>query len=149
MKAYRALAVSLAASLAVASGAMATTNPSTETMRLSSQYSEWAGGRSNADSLVAGLRNGAPITLVTNGADRSVSIAGFTPSGPMSMGSVTAALAGAQRSLARIGIANPTAEQIQAALIGGEIALPSGATTIVRGSVTPAGGARPGPVATR
>lgn len=144
MTAYRALAASLAASLAVASGAMAATAPSSEASRLTAQYSSWAGGQSNAESIVAGLRNGAPITIVTNGADRSVSIAGFTPSGPMSMANVNAALAGAQRSLARIGIANPTAEQIQAALIGGEIAVPSGATTVLRGSVIASG-----PVASR
>ena len=36
------------------------------------------------------------------------------------------------------------ADQIQAALIGGEITLPNGATTMVRGSVASAG-----PVATR
>ena len=148
MKTYRAHAVSLAAALAVASGAMAASLPPSEATRLTSQYAEWAGGKSNADALVAGLRNGSPITIVTNGADRSVSIAGFTPSASMSYGTVSAALANAQRSLARLGITKPTAEQIQVALIGGELVLPNGAATQVRGGVTPAG-AQPGPVATR
>lgn len=142
MKAYRALAVSLAAF--VATNAMAASAPTTEAARLTSQYSEWAGSKSNADSLIAGLRNGAPITLVTNGADRSVSIAGFTPSASISYGHVSAALTGAQRSLARLGINRPAADQIQAALIGGEITLPNGSTTMVRGSVASAG-----PLATR
>jgi hypothetical protein len=146
MKAYRALTVSLATALA-ATSAMAATVPVTEATRLTSQYSEWAGGKSNADALIAGLRNGSPITIVTNGSDRSVSIAGFTPAASMSYGSVSSALSGAQRSLARIGINKPTAEQIQAALIGGEIALSNGSTTMVRGSV--AAGSRSGPVATR
>jgi hypothetical protein len=141
----RALAASLAASLALAANAMAASAPATEATRLSSQYSEWAGGRSNADSLVAGLRNGAPIALVTNRADRTVSIAGFTPSAPMSYGNVSSALSSAQRSLSRLGIAKPSAEQIQAALIGGEITTPKGSTVAVKGSVA----ARGAPVASR
>lgn len=148
MKTHRALAASLAASLAIAANAMAAPVPASDATRLSSQYSEWAGGKSNADAIVAGLRNGAPIAIVTNGADRSVSIAGFTPSAPMSYGNVGAALSGAQRSLARIGITRPSAEQIQAALIGGEVLTSSGATTLVRGSVTPRTGAAT-PVASR
>jgi hypothetical protein len=142
----RVLAASLAASLAFAADAMAASQPVTEAGRIASQYSEWAGGKSNADSLVAGMRNGQPITIVTNGADRSVSIAGFTPASSMSYSGVSSALAGAQRSLAKLGIAKPTAEQIQAALIGGEITTASGATTMVKGSVSPKG---PAPVASR
>ncbi len=142
MKAYRALAVSLGTAL-IASNAIAATAPATEATRLTSQYSEWSGGKSNADALVAGLRNGAPITLVTNGADRSVSIAGFTPSAPMSYGKVSAALGNAQHSLARLGISKPTADQIQAALIGGEVTLANGSKTTLRGSVAPS------PVASR
>jgi hypothetical protein len=142
----RALAASLAACLAIATNAMAAPSAPAEANRLTSQYSEWAGGRPNADSLVAGLRNGAPITLVTNGADRSVSMAGFTPTTSMSYGAVSSALANAQRSLSRIGIAKPNAEQIQAALIGGEITTPKGATILVKGSVAPRGMA---PIASR
>ena len=141
----RALAASLAASLAVAANAMAAPAPATEATRLSSQYAEWAGGRSNADSLVAGLRNGAPVTIVTNGSDRAVSLAGFTPSAPMSYGNVASALASAQRSLSRLGIPKPNAEQIQAALIGGEITTPKGSTVAVKGSVA----ARGAPIASR
>ena len=148
MRTYRALAVSLAASLAVAANAMAATAPATEATRITSQYSDWLGGKSNADAIVAGLRNGSSVTIVTNGPDRTVSIAGFTPTGSMSYGNVSAALSNAQRSLARLGITKPTAEQIQAALIGGEILLPSGASATVRGSVAARGGG-PGPVATR
>lgn len=150
---HRAFAASLAASLAFAASAMTATAATAATVtqadasRLSTQFSDWAGGKSNADSLVAGLRNGAPVTLVTNGADRAVSIAGFTPSAPMSYSAVNAALGNAQRSLARLGITHPTAEQIQAALIGGEVTTSSGAIVAVRGSV-PARGAG-GPVASR
>ena len=147
MQPTRALAASLAASLAFAAGAIAAPAPQTDASRLASQYSSWAGGQSNADALVAGLRNGAPVTLVTNGADRSVSIAGFSPTGPMSYGAVNNALSNAQRSLARLGITRPNAEQIQAALIGGEVMTSKGETVAVRGSVNARGGT--GPVASR
>jgi hypothetical protein len=133
-------AASLAASLAFAANAMAASAPApTEGSRLANQYSEWAGGHSNAESLVAGLRNGAPVTIVTNSPDRSVSIAGFTPASAMSYGSVATALAGAQHSLDRLGIRKPNAEQIQAALIGGEISTASGGLTVVKGSVVARG----------
>ena len=146
MHTTRALAASLAASLAIAANAMAAPTPQTDASRLAGQYSDWAGGKSNADALVAGLRNGSPVTLVTNGADRSVSIAGFTPTGPMSYGAVGNALSHAQRSLTKLGIKNPTAEQIQAALIGGEVVTSNGKAIAVHGSVASRGA---GPVASR
>jgi hypothetical protein len=146
MNRTRALAASLAASLAFAAGAAAAATQA-DASRLAGQYAEWAGGQSNADSLVAGLRTGQPITLVTNGADRSVSIAGFTPNAPMSYGAVNHALTNAQRSLSRLGIDRPSAEQIQAALIGGEIATANGSVVPVKGSVAARGGT--GPVASR
>jgi len=147
MERSRALAASLAASLAFAANAMAASAPHTDASRLAGQYAQWAGGQSNADALVAGLRTGTPVTLVTNGADRSVSIAGFTPTGPMSYGAVGNALNNAQRSLSRLGITHPSAEQIQAALIGGEIATANGSVVPVKGSVAARGGT--GPVASR
>ena len=145
MKRTRALAASLAASLVFAAGAMAATPPQTDASRIASQYSEWAGGQSNAEALVSGLRSGSPVTLVTNGADRSVSLAGFTPSGSMSYGAVSHALANAQRSLSRVGISRPNAEQIQAALIGVEVMGSSGKLVAMRGTIS----ARTGPVASR
>ena len=144
---HRALAASLAAALSFAASAMAATAPQHDAVRLSSQYSSWAGGKSNAESLVAGLRSGGPVTLVTNGADRSVSIAGFTPTAPMSYPAVSSALSNAQRSLARLGISQPNAEQIQAALIGGDVTTSSGAVVAVRGSVSARGAG--GPIASR
>ena len=128
--------------LAVAANATAASAPATEATKLSAQYSDWAGGRSNADSLVAGLRNAEPITLVTNGPDRNVSLAGFTPSTPMSYGAVASTLSNAQRSLARIGVAKPNAEQIQAALVGGEVKTASGEIAVVKGSVAARGAGR-------
>jgi hypothetical protein len=121
MRASRALAAAMSALLAFAADATAASAALSEATRLTSEYSEWAGGRSNADSLVAGLRNAAPITLVTNGPGRGASMAGFTPVAPMSYAAVSDALANARHSLALAGIARPNAEQIQAALTGGEV----------------------------
>jgi hypothetical protein len=137
---YRMLAASLAASLAAASSAMAATAPASDTSRIASQYSSWAGSRANAEALVTGLRNGSAVTIVTTGADRSMSLAGFSPASPMSYDNVNSALLNAQRSLARAGITKPTAEQIQAALIGGEVELPNGRTQALRGTVAVRGG---------
>jgi len=146
---YRVFAASLAAALAVTTAsAVAAPAPATEATKLSSQYSDWAGGKSNADALIAGLRNGSSITIVTTGPNRNVSIAGFTPQSSMSYGSVGSALSGAQRSLSRMGITRPTAEQIQAALIGGEISTASGGTAVIKGSVV-ARGPAPAKVASR
>jgi hypothetical protein len=139
MNARRALAASLAASLALAANAMAATAAPADASRLSSQYSDWAGGKSNVDALVTGLRNGSSVTIVTTSPDRRVSIAGFTPNAPMSYSAVASALSNAQRSLSRLGITHPTAEQIQAALIGGEVLLGSGSSAVLHGSVAARG----------
>ena len=105
-----------------------------DTSRLASQYAAWAGGKTNADALVKGLRNGTSIMLSTTGPDRVVSLAGFTPPARLSDEQVAAALAEARASLRSIGIQRPSADQIQAALIGGEVRLANGSTRLVRGS---------------
>jgi hypothetical protein len=137
---HRMLAASVVASIAVATSAMAAPAPASDTSRIASQYSSWAGSRANAEALVNGLHNGSPITIVTGGADRNMSLAGFSPSSTMSYDNVNKALLNAQRALARAGIAKPTAEQIQAALIGGEVELPNGRVQSLRGTVAARGG---------
>jgi hypothetical protein len=137
---YRKLAASLAASLAAASSAMAATAPSGDSSRIISQYSSWAGSRANSEALVNGLRHGTTITLVTTSPDRSVSLAGFTPASPMSDEQIAQALAGAQRTLHRLGVVHPTAEQIQAALIGGDITAANGRTQNLPALVAVRGG---------
>jgi hypothetical protein len=131
---YRMLAASLAASAAVALPAMAAP-AANDTARIASQYASWAGSRANAEALVTGLRNGTPVTIVTTGADQNMSLAGFSPASPMSYTNVNTALLNAQRALSRAGIGKPTAEQIQAALIGGEVELAGGRTQALRGTV--------------
>ena len=137
---HRKLAVSLAASLMLASTAMAATQAAAPSSRLASDFAAWAGGRQNADALVAGLHSGTSITLATTGPARNVSLAGFTPSAPMSYDEVQDALAGARTSLSRLGVRQPTAEQIQAALIGGEVELGNGRSHMLRGTVAAQGG---------
>jgi hypothetical protein len=123
-------AVSLATAIAFSIPALAD-----DTARIASQYAAWAGGKSNADSLVRGLRTGSSITLVTVSADRTRSVAGFTAQTQMSPEEISAALASAKSTLARMGVRQPSADQIQAALIGGEVALPNGKSRLVQGSV--------------
>ena len=116
-----------------------------DSRRLSSKYSEWAGGKSNVDNIVTGLQNGSSVMLMTQGSDNTRSLAGFTPPAALSAGEVEAALAKARSTLASMGIRRPSADQIQAALIGGEVTLADGRTRAVQGSVTPL----PDTVATR
>ena len=109
--------------------------PEGDLARLSSQYAAWAGSKANADAIVSGLTRGSSITLVTSGPNGSASLAGFTPSRAMSYGDARAARASAKQSLARLGISKPSAEQIQAALIGGDVVVPNGTTRQVAGSI--------------
>jgi hypothetical protein len=102
--------------------------------RLSSQYAAWAGGKANADALVNGLASGSTIMLMTR-ANNTRSLAGFTPQGPLSSDEIAAALSAARSTLSGMGIRQPTADQIQAALIGGEITLADGRTRLVQGAV--------------
>jgi hypothetical protein len=102
--------------------------------RLASQHSSWVGGKSNLDSLLTGLRNGSSVTLVTTG-NNTRSLAGFTPQARMSDEEIATALAEARGTLRSLGIRQPTADQIQAALIGGELILADGRTRLVQGSV--------------
>lgn len=149
---YRKLAASLAASLA-ACGAASTAataapaptatspapSPTPESSRLAERFAMFAGSKANADALVSGMRSGSSITLVTSGSDRQVSLAGFTPPAAMTDAQIQSALANAQRSLTRLGIQKPNAEQIQAALIGGEVTQPNGNVAVVQGQFQVAG----------
>lgn len=137
---HRKLAVSLAASLMLASSAMAATQAAAPSSRLATDFASWAGGRQNAEALVAGLHNGTSITLATTGANRRVSLAGFTPSAPMSYDEVQSALASARSALMRLGVRQPNAEQIQASIIGGEVELGNGRSHMLRGTVAALGG---------
>jgi len=140
-----AVALALVAVGCSSSTSPSTTTPTNPTFTAALSPANEVPPVTNTESVVTG---NVSITIVTTGPNRNVSIAGFTPQSSMSYGSVGSALSGAQRSLSRMGITRPTAEQIQAALIGGEVTLPNGSTTPVRGTVAALGGEQ-GPVATR
>ena len=130
--------------IALSAPAFAAVTTSDDARKLSSQYATWAGGKSNADAIVTGMQNGTTVMLVTQ-QESSRSLAGFTPDSKMSTEEIAAALARAKSTLASMGVKQPTADQIQAALIGGEIQLGGGRTKAVQGSV----GYRQEPVALR
>jgi hypothetical protein len=124
-----------AIALALSVPAVAAVAPSDDARKLSSQYSSWAGGKSNADALVTGMQNGSTVMLMTQNSDNTRSLAGFTPQTRMSTEEIAAALAKAKSTLASMGVKQPTADQIQAALVGGEVNLAGGSAKAVQGSV--------------
>ncbi len=99
---------------------------------LVTQFSDFAGSDANAQSLVTGLRGGTPVTLssvsTTGGATTTTTSTFDPPTRPMGYGNVFISLALAKQQLASYGITDPTAQEIQAALVGGTITTGSGAT---------------------
>jgi hypothetical protein len=91
--------------------------------RLVDKFARFAGSKTNAESLVNGLRNDQEVKL-TSAAQGSAS---FTPkTDKMGFGNVNIALSLAKASLAEQGIHRPTPQQIEAALNGGTITTKSG-----------------------
>lgn len=79
-------------------------------------------GQGNAQALADGLRSGSEISLTTQAPDGSVSTATFTPpTRPMGNGNVFISMSLAQQRLTAAGITQPTAQQIQAAMVGGPL----------------------------
>ena len=89
--------------------------------KISGDFTDFAGSSENANALVTGLRNGSEITITTQ-YDNVSSTATFTsPTGKTGYGNVFISLSLAQQQLADLGITQPSAEQIQTALLGGNI----------------------------
>lgn len=79
--------------------------------QLIERYTELAGSKENATSLVTGLRDGKQVTL-TSGTTKET----FTPpTGKMGFGNVDNALALAEASLKKDGITEPTPAQLERA----------------------------------
>ena len=111
-----------------------TRGQTTVTGKISSDFSTFAGSSANSDALVTGLRNGTPITLTSTDAKGVTTSTTFTPAtGKMGYGNVYISLSLAKQQLAGMGITDPTAQQIQAALNGGTITTASGQTTTLTG----------------
>lgn len=102
--------------------------------KISSDFATFAGSPANAEALVTGLRGGTAITLSSTDAKGVTSSTTFTPpTGKMGYGNVYTSLALAKQQLAGLGITNPTAQQIEAALVGGTVTSSSGQTTRLTG----------------
>jgi len=141
--------------------------------KIASNFVTLAGSEENALALVNALRNGTDVTLKTvvlppEGSTEppTTTTTTFTPpTGKMGWGNVKHSLALAQDALARAGITNPTAEQLQTALNGGDIVVTNAdgttTTTTMRGILTmrsegmgwgniaKAGGTKLGPVTSK
>jgi len=101
--------------------------------RLVDKFARFAGSRTNAESLVNGLRNDQEVKLksTTQGS------ASFTPkTDKMGFGNVNIALTLAKATLAEQGIFRPTPQQIEAALNGGTITNRSGKQVMLTGILT-------------
>lgn len=129
------VATALAAAPALAQTVVAPAAPTTAVApttttasgKLVDSFSTWAGSPENSAALVNGLRSGQPITLtsttvVPGTPVGTVETTTFTPpTKPMGNGNIRIALALAQQQLASQGITQPTAQQMQAALMGGSL----------------------------
>src|SRR5689334_22895749 len=123
--------------------------------RIASDFTTLAGSTDNSLSLVNALRNGTAVTLTetttttgtgtgtgtdtgtgTSTGTTTTTTTSFTPpTGKMGWGNVFISLALAQQSLAQLGVTHPSAAQLQAALMGGDVTV-SGKTTTLQGVLT-------------
>jgi hypothetical protein len=103
-----------------------------EVMLLAPQLQVFAGSRPNFDSLAAGLRTGAEVTLVRVEADGRQQTARFTPAQPLSTTETARVLEAARQQLIAHGIADPGPQAIGIALIGGTLTTPSGPVKLER-----------------
>lgn len=128
-----AAALGLAAPVGAADGTGSTTSGTSSTATLSpgqskvigrtaDTFTPFAGSRSNAESMAIGLRTGSDITLTGTDANGQVTTTTFTPpTRPMGHGNVSKAMALSSQELAAAGVAQPTPDQIKAAMMGGNI----------------------------
>jgi hypothetical protein len=128
--------------------AQTTISPATQQVELlAPQLVPFCGSSGNFDSLVTGLTSGAPVTLVTVGADGSLQIVTFTPGTTLSTLDAARLLEAARQSLIVRGVVTPSGQQLAASLMGGTIATLSGSSEIagvLTGLTTP-----PSPVQVR
>jgi hypothetical protein len=133
--------------------------------KIAGNFSTLAGSEENALALVNALRTGQTVELsyAPTGTETAPTISTIDPpTGHMGWGNVKISLALAQDQLARLGITNPTPDQLQAALNGGDVIVTNAdgttTTTTLRGvlqmradgmgwgNIAKAGGTKLGPV---
>ena len=117
---------------------VSTTTTNHESTRLSTEFAGFAGSDTNSQALVGGLRDGTAITLddVTKNPDGTTTTTSttFTPAtGKMGYGNVKIALSLAEATLAKSGITDPTATELEAALNGGALVLADGTSIDLKG----------------
>jgi hypothetical protein len=117
---------------------------------MASNFTNLAGGQTNAVALVTALRTGSEVTFTTTtpatteGGTATVTTTTFAPpTKPMGWGNVKHALSLAQYQLTQAGITQPTPAQLQAALMGGDVSVTTGTgdsavtkTTTLKGILT-------------
>lgn len=100
---------------------------------VAADFAVLAGSTENASKLVSALRTGSDVDLVwTDAEGRTVTTTVDPATGSMGLGNVFISLALAQESLQQAGIANPTPEQLDAALNGGSVVV-EGKTIALQG----------------
>lgn len=117
-----------------------TQEPTRVTTKFASDFATFAGSQENAEAMITGLRNGTPITLsggaTTTGTTTTTTTLNTTiipPTKPMGYGNTYISMSLAKAQLAQYGITEPTPEQLQAAMTGGELTI----TTVgANGTVT-------------
>ena len=101
--------------------------------RLVDKFTRFAGSKTNAESLVNGLRNDQEVKLTSS----TQGSATFTPkTDKMGFGNVNIALTLAKATLAEQGITRPTPQQIEAALNGGTVTNRAGKEVKLTGILT-------------
>ena len=107
--------------------------------KISNEFSTFLGD--NSDAVVYGLRSGDEIifeeTIIhDDGTTSTITTPIDPPTGSMGNGNVKISLGLAREELSKWGIDQPTGEELNAALVGGEITAPSGGTVQLDGVLT-------------
>ena len=112
---------------------MGTLGETKVTDKLAAEFGSFIGA--DAQAVVTGLRNGKPMALTTTtppatpgGTPTTTTTTITPPTGKMGFGNVFISLALAKQELSQLGIAQPTPQQLQAALTGGTITSGTGTT---------------------
>lgn len=132
--------------------------------KIAAFFTNLAGSKENSVALVTALRNGTAVNLTTTtpgtgtGTGTTTTTTFTPPTGKMGWGNVKISLGLAQDALLRAGITDPTAAQLQTALLGGTITKADGTTVTLKGvlqmradgmgwgQIAQAGGTKVGPV---
>jgi hypothetical protein len=99
----------------------------TNVAKIAAGFAAFAGSDENAVALVESLRNGVAVELYypVAGTDPEPKVLTLAPpTGPMEWHDVRMSLMLARDALTGFGVLRPSGEQVQAALLGGEVAVP-------------------------